>query len=89
MKMKMMTVFSMQLRRLYNYSTVVRWTLFIVPVLLVIWIPGVLSLTMFPRATVSTSSTNFCEVFLLVNHLLDMERKITLLEYLVVRCMGW
>lgn len=50
--------FFMQLIELYNYSIVVRWTLFIVPVLLAIWIPGVLSLTAFPRASVSTSSTD-------------------------------
>ena len=75
-----------QLRKLYNYSIVVRWTVFIVPILLVLWIPGVLSLTAFPRASVSTSST---DLFLLVNHLLDMERKTNLLEYLVDHCMVW
>jgi hypothetical protein len=48
----------LQLRKLYNHSIIVRWTLFIVPVLLVIWIPGVLSLTVFPHASVSTSSTD-------------------------------
>lgn len=54
--------FSMQLRKLYNYSIVVRWTLIIVPILLVLWIPGILSVTMFPHATVRFSSTDF-EVF--------------------------
>ncbi|KAL5528473.1 hypothetical protein ACEPAF_7609 [Sanghuangporus sanghuang] len=42
--------------RVYNYllnvSIVTRWTLFIVPVLTLLWIPGILGLTRFPDATI-------------------------------------
>ncbi|KAI0318281.1 Mechanosensitive ion channel-domain-containing protein [Amylostereum chailletii] len=42
--------------RLYNYllnvSIVTRWTLFIIPVAAVLWVPGILSLTKFPNAKV-------------------------------------
>ena len=37
---------------LLNLSIVTRWILFIVPVLGILWIPGILSLTMFPNAKV-------------------------------------
>ncbi|KAF8629659.1 hypothetical protein AX17_005598 [Amanita inopinata Kibby_2008] len=44
------------LSRFYNYllnvSIVTRWTLFIVPVLGILWIPGILGITTFPNATV-------------------------------------
>jgi hypothetical protein len=36
-----------------NASIVTRWFLFIVPILGVLWIPGILSLTKFPHANVS------------------------------------
>ena len=46
-----------QLVRFYHYllsfSIVTRWTLFIVPVLAIIWVPGILSFTKFPDARVS------------------------------------
>ncbi|KII92920.1 hypothetical protein PLICRDRAFT_103857 [Plicaturopsis crispa FD-325 SS-3] len=42
--------------RFYNYllnvSIVTRWILFIVPVLAIVWIPGILGLTRFPKANV-------------------------------------
>ncbi|KAH6914006.1 Mechanosensitive ion channel-domain-containing protein [Coprinopsis sp. MPI-PUGE-AT-0042] len=37
---------------LLNVSIVTRWILFIVPVLGILWIPGILSITTFPKATV-------------------------------------
>ncbi|KAH0589492.1 hypothetical protein J132_05680 [Termitomyces sp. J132] len=37
---------------LLNVSIVTRWFLFIVPVLALIWIPGILSLTVFPKTTI-------------------------------------
>ncbi|TDL26257.1 hypothetical protein BD410DRAFT_784344 [Rickenella mellea] len=41
--------------RLYNYllnvSIITRWALFIVPILALLWIPGILGLTAFPKAT--------------------------------------
>lgn len=43
--------------RLYNYllnvSIVTRWLIFIVPILGILWIPGILSFTKFPNAKVS------------------------------------
>jgi hypothetical protein len=42
--------------KLYNYllnvSIVTRWIIFIVPILAILWIPGILSLTSFPNANV-------------------------------------
>lgn len=42
--------------RLYNYllnvSIVTRWIIFIIPILSILWIPGILSLTTFPNANV-------------------------------------
>ena len=67
-----------------------RWTLFIVPVLGAIWIPGILSFTTFPHATVSILQLGM-DVFLPVNYLplLGMECKADLLEYLVEHCLVW
>ena len=39
---------------LINVSIVTRWTLFIVPVLAIIWIPGILQFTRFPVGKVRT-----------------------------------
>lgn len=42
--------------RLYNYllnvSIVTRWIIFIIPILSILWIPGILSLTTFPNANI-------------------------------------
>jgi len=43
-----------------NASIVTRWILFIVPMLGIIWIPGILSLTKFPKAHVSNSLSLCC-----------------------------
>ncbi|KAI0081214.1 hypothetical protein K474DRAFT_1588143 [Panus rudis PR-1116 ss-1] len=37
---------------LLNVSIITRWTLFIVPVLAILWIPGILGLTTFPDTTI-------------------------------------
>ena len=37
---------------LLTVSIITRWLLFIVPLLAVVWIPGILSVTKFPDATV-------------------------------------
>lgn len=42
-----------------NASIVTRWILFIVPMLGILWIPGILSLTKFPHANVSNSLSPF------------------------------
>lgn len=39
---------------LLSFSIVTRWMLFIVPMLAILWIPGILSLTRFPNAEVSS-----------------------------------
>lgn len=50
----------MQFVKLYQYllnvSIVTRWILFIVPVLGILWIPGILSLTVYPNASVSPNN---------------------------------
>lgn len=47
-----------QLSKLYNYllnvSIVTRWALFIIPVLGILWIPGILGFTKYPDTRVST-----------------------------------
>jgi hypothetical protein len=46
-----------QLTKLYNFllnfSIVTRWTIFIIPALIALWIPGILSFTKYPGAQVS------------------------------------
>lgn len=37
---------------LLNVSIVTRWLLFIVPVMALLWIPGIIGLTTFPNATI-------------------------------------
>ena len=48
----------MQFTKFYYYilnvSVVTRWALFIIPVLALLWIPGILGFTAFPDATVCT-----------------------------------
>ncbi len=48
-----------QLSKLYNYllnvSIVTRWMLFVIPVLAILWIPGILGFTKFPDTRVSMS----------------------------------
>ena len=50
----------LQLAKLYNYllnvSIVTRWSIFIIPVLALLWIPGILGLTKFHDATVRACS---------------------------------
>lgn len=41
---------------LLNFSIITRWILFIVPILALLWIPGILSLTLYPKANVSGST---------------------------------
>jgi hypothetical protein len=40
---------------LLNVSIVTRWIIFIVPVLGLLWIPGILSLTTYPKANVGVT----------------------------------
>lgn len=46
----------LQLGKVYSYlvsaSIVTRWILFVLPILGIVWIPGILSLTTFPHAAV-------------------------------------
>ena len=41
---------------LLNVSIITRWFLFIVPLLAILWIPGILAVTLFPNAKVILSS---------------------------------
>ena len=53
-----LTRYCSQFTKFYNYllnvSIVTRWILFIVPVMGLVWIPGILGFTKFPDAKVST-----------------------------------
>ncbi|KAF8798709.1 hypothetical protein BYT27DRAFT_7228290 [Phlegmacium glaucopus] len=51
---------------LLNASIVTRWILFIVPVLLAIWIPGILSFTTFPHANIWGVRLLFWSIWLTV-----------------------
>jgi hypothetical protein len=58
----------MQFVKLYQYllnvSIITRWILFIVPVLGILWIPGILSLTVYPNANVSLNILEGVKVFI-------------------------
>ena len=45
-----------QFVKFYNYllnvSIITRWTLYIIPFLAMLWIPGILSFTAYPHATI-------------------------------------
>lgn len=49
---------------LLNVSIITRWILFIVPMLGILWIPGILSLTAYPNANVSPNVLEDSEVTL-------------------------
>lgn len=49
---------------LLNVSIITRWILFIVPMLGILWIPGILSLTAYPNANVSPNVLEDSEVIL-------------------------
>ena len=79
--------------RFYQYlldaSIVARWTLFIVPILIFIWIPGILSFTASPRGQVeplSDTSRLRATYFLF---LLDMGSALDLVEHLVEGPLVW
>ena len=74
---------------LINASIVMRWTLFIVPILALIWIPGILSFTASPRGKVGPlcNTSRFRETHLLF--LLDMGSALNLVEHLVERPLVW
>ncbi|KAA1474278.1 hypothetical protein DENSPDRAFT_840858 [Dentipellis sp. KUC8613] len=56
--------------RFYNYllnvSIVTRWTLFIVPVLALLWIPGILGFTAYPKAAIWGTRLKFWSIWLSV-----------------------
>lgn len=83
----------MQLGKAYSYlvsvSIVTRWLLFVVPILGIIWIPGILSLTTFPRAAVRRPcSPPPLPFFLLTVSCAGVGRPLDLVEHLAVRRMG-
>ncbi|TFY54037.1 hypothetical protein EVG20_g9871 [Dentipellis fragilis] len=53
--------------RFYNYllnvSIVTRWTLFIVPVLVLLWIPGILGFTVYPKAAIWGTRLTFWSIW--------------------------
>ena len=81
-----------QLGGIYSYlltvSIVTRWLLFIVPVLGLLWIPGILSLTTLPKANVNLFIYIFCSLNAIFFFLTDMECQVALVEYLANRRMG-
>ena len=76
--------------RFYHYllsvSIVTRWTLFIVPVLAILWIPGILSLTQFPNANVSSRWMNDPQVLIFLSAL---DCKTLLVVHMAHCSMGW
>ncbi|KZP03648.1 hypothetical protein FIBSPDRAFT_844740 [Athelia psychrophila] len=59
-----------KLARFYNYllnvSIVTRWIMFIVPILDIIWIPGILHFTLYPNAAVWTVTLDWWSIWLTV-----------------------
>ena len=82
-----------QLSKLYNYllnvSIVTRWTLFIIPVLAILWIPGILGFTKFPDGRVSVQF-RLDRVGVGVIHAvyLGLRNKTAVLEHMVLCCVG-
>lgn len=71
-----------------NASIVTRWILFIVPILGLLWIPGILSLTKFPNAHVSHSLSLCCWRELMWAFGPGLVRQAVLVEHLVDSSMG-
>ncbi|KAF7792394.1 hypothetical protein EIP86_003431 [Pleurotus ostreatoroseus] len=71
---------------LLNVSIVTRWFLFIVPVMGILWIPGILGLTNFPDARVR-SIHSYLRLEVLTEEL-GMGRATPLVECMVKRCVG-
>ena len=74
---------------LLNASIVTRWTLFIIPILLIIWIPGILSFTASPRGKVRhllpyALQGPGANVFFT-----DMGSRFDMVEHLAERRLGW
>jgi hypothetical protein len=74
---------------LINASIVTRWTLFIVPILAIIWIPGILALTVSPKGEVRPlcSTPRFRATYFLF--VLDMGSAFDLVEHLVQCYVVW
>ena len=60
--------------------------LFIIPVLALLWIPGILHFTTYPDTTVSYFVLLMLSV--LITLLLDMGRRLAVVEYLAQRSLG-
>ena len=74
---------------LINVSIVTRWTLFIVPILIIVWIPGILAVTVSPNGEVSSlcNTPSFRATHFLFS--LDMGSAFDLVEHLVERPLVW
>ncbi len=70
--------------KLYNYllnvSIVSRWILFILPIMTILWIPGILQLTTFPNAAVSPSPSLGLEQA--ISAIIGLGRQTSLVEYM-------
>jgi len=71
-----------------NASIVTRWILFIVPMLGIIWIPGILSLTKFPKANVSNPLSLLLAEELIRVFLPGLVCQVDLVEHLVDSPLG-
>jgi hypothetical protein len=74
---------------LINASIVTRWTLFIVPILAIIWIPGILALTVSPKGEVDPlcNTPRFRAAY--HRFLIDMGSAFDLVEHLVECPLVW
>lgn len=74
---------------LLNVSIVTRWILFIVPVMAIVWIPGILGFTAFPDGRVSYHASSPPRTCFFFNFVIDMERQTDLVVHLALRGLGW
>jgi hypothetical protein len=90
MDLKMHDQFVRFYQFLLSASIVTRWTLFIIPVLAILWIPGIVGLTASPRGEVRfLLHSGFVVMWInLFSIFADMGSTFDMVEYMVERRMG-
>jgi hypothetical protein len=74
---------------LLNASIVTRWTLFIIPILLIVWIPGILSFTASPSGKVRRLLPYALQGPRTNVFFTDMGSRFDMVEHLAERRLGW
>jgi hypothetical protein len=72
---------------LLNVSIVTRWIIFIFPILGILWIPGILGIVKFPKATVCDH--NDLVFYMSFTFWVGMGSEAFMVEHLAFRGVGW